>query len=158
VAVVPANVTSFEITGRLDGEYAYRVHAVYTDGSTTAASNVEEIEVAGAGSAAGRVPALLTVDKSGDDITLQWADSCVATDTDYAVYEGTLGDFTSHVSRVCTTGGATAATLPPAEGLTYYLVVPRNAGHEGSYGKTSDGVERPAAASSCLPQAIGACD
>ena len=35
-------------------------------------------------------------------------------------YEGVLGDFTSHVPALCSTGGATTATFAPAAGDRYY--------------------------------------
>ncbi len=100
----------------------------------------------------------LEVDKAGGgQITLIWAASCLATDTDYAVYEGTLGDFTTHGALFCDTGGATTKTFTPAAGSAYYLVTALNGTHEGSYGTTSAGAERPLAASACLPQQVGAC-
>ncbi len=91
---------------------------------------------------------------AGGDIDMTWGDSCAASDTDYEVYEGALGDFTTHTSTTCSTGGATAAQVTPNSGDRYYLVVPRNTTREGSYGKESAGGERPAAGSACLPQAI----
>ena len=61
------------------------------------------------------VPALAAGDvagigvaKSGTDVTLSWGASCTATDTDYEVYEGTLGTWYSHEPRSCTTAGATS--------------------------------------------------
>jgi hypothetical protein len=116
-------------------------------------------------SGAGRVPsdegqpgAPATVDKApAGQITLAWAPSCLASDTDYAVYEGSLGDFSSHTQRLCSTGGATSATLTPGSGGRYYLIVPSDGGHEGSYGTRTGGLERPAAATACLPQVIAGC-
>jgi sugar lactone lactonase YvrE len=101
-------------------------------------------------------PLLLTSMANGD-IGLSWGPSCSSNDTDFEVYEGALGDFTSHVSRFCSTGGALAKTFTPSPGNTYYLVVSRNAAREGSYGQSSDGSERPPAISACLPQASGGC-
>jgi hypothetical protein len=99
----------------------------------------------------------LTVDSAGGgDLILQWSASCAETDTDYEVYEGTLGDFSSHVALLCTTGGATTATLTPSPADSYYLVVPRNAQYEGSYGQDSAG-ERPQGLSSCLTQVAAPC-
>ncbi len=116
---------------------------------------------------AGRVPdgeqvpgtQLMVVPAGGGDITLSWDDSCVVTDTDFEIYEGLLGDFTTHVARSCSTLSATSFTLTPSGGNRYYLVVPRNATNEGSYGTDSNGVERPQAIGigACLPQAIAAC-
>ena len=81
--------------------------------------------------------------KTDSEITLSWDASCVAGDDDYEIYEGEGGDFTSHTSKLCTTLGATSATFVPAAGSSYYLVVPRNADREGSYGTDSNGIERP---------------
>jgi hypothetical protein len=91
------------------------------------------------------------------NLQLSWGGSCLSTDTDFEVYEGRLGDFISHAPRLCTTGGATTATLAPAAGGTYYLVVPRNSGEEGSYGTNSLGLERPPSLSACVPQAALLC-
>lgn len=91
----------------------------------------------------------------GGGLTLSWDPSCGVTDTDYAVYEGTLGVFTSHAPVVCSTAGATTVTfaLPAAD--TYYLVVARNHWSEGSYGADGGGVQRPPSASACVAQSIG---
>ena len=90
-------------------------------------------------------------------IVLSWSPSCLSTDDDYEVYEGRLGEFSSHVARTCTTGRLMTATVTSAPGNVYYLVGPRNAMREGSYGTRSDGTPRPAAAQSCLPQEAGSC-
>ena len=114
-------------------------------------------------SASGRVPdgstgSPLRVTRSGGaNITLTWGASCLATDTDYTIYEGTIGSYYSHAARFCSTGGATTRTFVPASGSRYYLVVPHNAAREGSYGTNSSGAERPPAAVACMPQAIGSC-
>ena len=106
----------------------------------------------------------LTAAKAGGaDITLSWNASCVANDADYAIYEGLLGDFTSHVpldtpNPLCTTNGATTATITPSAGSRYYLVVPQGDVFEGSYGSNSEGVPRPPSASACNPQFVGACE
>ena len=99
----------------------------------------------------------LTMARSGANLSLAWSPSCSASDTDYAVYEGTLGSFASHHSVVCSTTGATSATISPSAGNTFYLVVPRTASKEGSYGRRSGGVERPAAAGACVPQQPSGC-
>jgi Notch-like protein len=115
-----------------------------------------------AASPAGRVPVStpgvpLTVEKSGGDVALQWGASCLGSDTDYEVYEGTVGTYYSHQRRLCTTGGFLSATLTPMVGSGYYLVVPRNASREGSYGLNSGGGERPQGAPACTAAMIGAC-
>ena len=53
------------------------------------------------------------------------------------------------------TFGATTKTFHPSAANAYYLVVPHNGVHEGSYGRRSDGSERPVAVSACVaPQQI----
>ena len=100
---------------------------------------------------------LLVQPAGAGDLTLSWEASCSPAAIDYAVYEGTIGAFTSHQPRLCSTGGATTATLTPAAGNTYYLVVPSNGEREGGYGVRSDGTPRPASAAACAPQDPGAC-
>jgi hypothetical protein len=80
----------------------------------------------------------------------------MATDLEYAIYEGILGDFTSHGWRDCGASGP-SVTFTPLEGDTYYLVVPLNATREGSYGRDSEGLERPPGALACLPQQVAPC-
>lgn len=94
---------------------------------------------------------------AGGQITLNWGASCLLSDTDYAVYEGTLGSFPSHSMKSCSTGGATTSTLTPGPDSHYYFVVPLGGGREGSYGFGSDGLERPQGVPACLPQLILAC-
>jgi len=90
-------------------------------------------------------------------ISLSWGAGCGTGSADYAVYEGSLGSYYSHAPRLCTTGGATSVTFVPPAGNTYYVVVPRNALREGSYGKRTGGAEVPPAPAACLPQEILAC-
>ena len=99
----------------------------------------------------------LTLTRGVDgEIELNWGQaSCLPGTTDYEVYEGDLGDFTGHESRLCSTGGARSATLLPRSGSSYYLVVPSNQGIEGSYGTDSNGVERTPAFDACKPQELG---
>jgi len=105
--------------------------------------------------AAGDVADTLTVKYvAGGDITLLWGDSCVAGDDDYALYEGTIGTWYSHVARFCTTGAATSATFTPTAGNTYFLVVPRSLLREGSYGAASNGTPRPQGAAACAVQEV----
>lgn len=113
-------------------------------------------------SPAGRVPdgatapgIPLRIDRTQfGDLALSWGASCAAGDVDYEIYEGVLGNFSSHMPRTCTTGGATALTIAAGAGDAYYLVVPRNIGNEGSYGKNSGGAERPASLAACVPRDI----
>ena len=118
-------------------------------------------------SPAGAVPAVsgpqltLTRSTTPSDLDLSWGASCSVTDLDYAVYEGTLGDFTSHtpvVAPSCTTGGATSATITPGAGDRYYLIVPlSDTGFEGGYGSHSDGTPRQPSLLACEAQSTGLC-
>jgi len=103
----------------------------------------------------------LRIEKLADgDLRLSWGDACMdSVDTDYAIYEGTLGNFDSHRSATCGTGGAPTVDLTPRSGSAYYLVVPTNGYYEGSHGLMSAGVERDRGPDSlmCLPQDSGGC-
>jgi hypothetical protein len=127
---------------------------------------LDDVKVCSLVVGAGRVPdgafapgsPLVVAKEAGGAITLSWSPSCIATDTDFAVYEGALvGTFTSHAPKLCSTGGATGATFVPADGSSYYLVVPNNGTHEGSSGTNRLGEERPPAAAACLPRAVAGC-
>jgi len=115
---------------------------------------------------AGRVPdgaevpgTPLTLARTGaaGEVALAWGDSCVPEDDDYEIYEGALGEPTSHAPMVCSTGGATAWAGAASPGGTWYLVVPRSHSREGSYGVDGAGAQRPPSASACLPQEIAPC-
>ncbi len=119
--------------------------AVYTD----------RLKIGGAGSVptGGAVGEGLRVEKvSGGEIKLSWGASCLAADSDYGVYEGRIGDFSSHLPLNCSTLGALSETLTPGSGNVYFLVVPQADPREGSYGIASDGRIRPASSAACLEQ------
>ena len=98
--------------------------------------------------------ATLTLSRGASgQLTLRWGASCVATDTDFGVYEGQLGSFGSHVPVQCSTGGSTTATISPGGGDTYYLVTPHDGLYEGRYGTRSSGAEVPAGPTRCRPAA-----
>ncbi|MCU0222649.1 MAG: DUF4215 domain-containing protein [Acidobacteria bacterium] len=79
------------------------------------------------------------------------------TDTDYEVYEGMLGNFTTHVPVLCSTGGATGVTIAAATGSRYYFIVPHNGTNGGSYGSASAGTERPLGVASCRAKSVASC-
>jgi hypothetical protein len=94
---------------------------------------------------------------SGGQIALSWGPSCLGTATDYEVYEGALGSYTSYASLFCSTAGTTTKTFAPAATSRFYLLVPRTASVEGSYGSGAGGAERPVGAGACLPRELGGC-
>jgi Cu+-exporting ATPase len=103
---------------------------------------------------AGRVKGVRVSKLSPSTLQLDWQPSCAADDDDYAVYAGTLGQFASHTSELCSTGRATTANLAIPNQDRYYLVVPLDAAQEGSYGTDSAGVERPSGVTRCRLQQI----
>lgn len=106
-----------------------------------------------------RVPGSpLLIEKSTEGkLVLTWDPSCRNSDTDYEIYEGSVGVAGSHAPLHCTTEGNTTVTFAPGSGNLYYLVVPRNGRREGSYGTRSDGTEIAPAASPCLLQKSEPC-
>ncbi len=89
-------------------------------------------------------------------LSLTWDASCSSNDNDYGVYAGFLGAYYSHFSILCTTGGSTSAIVAPDAFNRYYLVVPNDGLQEGSYGRNSGDLERPAGGAACeAQQAIG---
>jgi hypothetical protein len=104
--------------------------------------------------------AQLTIAKAAmsSQITLDWGASCILDDTNYAVYEGRLeAPFDDHTPKLCSTAGASAATITPSAVSAYYLVVPNNGTMEGSYGTNSAGVPRPPAPNACYLSNVGTC-
>jgi hypothetical protein len=132
------------------------------DGATdfdlfTAVVNVPAQAAGSVPDGAGGTGPLLVDRDPGGTLRLTWSPACLPAAADYAVYEGTIGDFTSHVPLVCSTSGATAATIAPGAGDRYYLVVPNDGAVEGSYGRGSESWPRPPSATACLPQALAVC-
>jgi hypothetical protein len=107
----------------------------------------------------GRVPPTVHVDKAGAGIKVSWSTSCSQGADDYSIYEGKIGSWYSHTMRVCTdTAHDLTETFAPAAPSDYYLVVPRDALEEGSYGTNTGGVERPVGIAQCVtPQVLAPC-
>jgi uncharacterized repeat protein (TIGR01451 family) len=101
-------------------------------------------------------PGLLEIDLVASQLSLSWGASCLAGDIEYEIYEGNLGDFSTHEPVTCNTGGTTFLHPIPV-GRKYYLVVPANLSYEGSYGVDSSLDERPLGPSACLPRAVASC-
>jgi hypothetical protein len=100
-----------------------------------------------------------TITKVGGGVTISWsgASSCLPDDFDYAIYEGTLGNFTSHHPVACATFPAHSWNFTPAAGNRYFLLVPVNSTREGSYGLGAGGAERAQGTPACKGQQIAAC-
>ena len=94
---------------------------------------------------------------AGGQLMLTWDDSCSSSDDDYEIYEGFMGAYYSHFSKLCSTGNATTATFLPDMFNRYYLVVPRDGTQEGSYGRDSATDERPQGGGACLGQGSVTC-
>jgi hypothetical protein len=115
----------------------------------------------GGGHAAETGSDALHLSRSADgELTLTWGPPCV-TPNGFAVYEGVLGDWTSHVPLSCY--AVSPATISEPAGNAYYLIVPEQVNinspdFEGSYGLLRDGSERPRGTQTCIPdQYIVAC-
>jgi hypothetical protein len=116
------------------------------------ASGVEALSLAGN---PGTVPPTLQVSKApGDQLALSWEASCAQDALDYAIYQGTIGAWSSHTAVDCTDdGGDRIETLSAPVSSSYFLVVALGADGEGSYG-TATGGERPRGTSTCAPARI----
>jgi hypothetical protein len=112
------------------------------------------------GAGPGAVPPTVAVASGpGSSLTLSWEPSCSGAAQDYAIYEGRIGDWSSHTAIDCSDDlNDRTESITPAPGNTYYLIVPRAATEEGSYGTDSSGAERPRGSSTCAPiQVVGTC-
>lgn len=92
-----------------------------------------------------------------DQLELTWGESCSPTDDDYKVYIGFYGAYPSHFAEICSTGGATTATVSIDMFDRYYIVVPFDATREGSYGRDSEREERPQGGGLCQQQQLVTC-
>jgi hypothetical protein len=105
----------------------------------------------------GSVPGGVVISKAGGgQVALTWSSSCSILDVDYEIYEGMLGDFSSHTPSFCSTAGATTHTFSPKIGDIYFLIAPRTAESEGSQGRGTDTLERDGL-TYCVPRVLGAC-
>lgn len=105
----------------------------------------------------GRLDSLIRLSKPSPGLMkLEWDPGCSPTATSHAVYDGQIGDWTSHVPRAC--GAISQFFLSVGNGDRYFLVVPMDDLTEGSYGTDSAGNERPAAIGGCRPlQTLDVC-
>lgn len=108
--------------------------------------------------APGKVSGSVRVDRvSSTELRIGWSPSDCGGGTDYGVYEGRLGDWTSHRQIDCyDDGGDLEEVVEFASGDTYYLVVPHSVVSEGSFGTDSSSTERSRGISGCaLEQTLG---
>ncbi len=92
-------------------------------------------------------------------VRLTWDPPCNETAVpgqDFAVYQGSVGSWSSYTSLTCTTGHDRSWLIENPPTGVFWLIVPQTAMSEGSYGQTSAGERLPAAAP-CRPQASGQC-
>ncbi len=85
---------------------------------------------------------------AGTAVNLTYSNACGATDN--TVYYGDLstlaGSGISWTGRSCNEGATGTCSFDPGAGSFYFVIVGNNVvGMEGSYGKSSSGVERPSA-------------
>lgn len=147
----------------LGGAHPWVIQAFDTSGPR--ASNYGAVFCPADEPVSGRVPdgssgVPLTIAKAeSGQLTLTWGASCLDRDTDYSVYEGTVGGtFDDHTPDTCTTGGATSATVLPKPGSRFFLIAPHNDAREGSLGQTGAGAERPPGPAACMPRALAVCE
>jgi hypothetical protein len=95
----------------------------------------------------GRVENSLRLAKTSDSpprLRLSWEPSCLPGYSDYGLFVGRLGEWTSHRAVTCTDHGSDLEEFMDSwDGDEFFLVVPHNGRVEGSYGIRSDGTERP---------------
>jgi ELWxxDGT repeat protein len=95
---------------------------------------------------------------SGDGVRLDWDASCTRRDAGYAVYEGALGDYTTHVPATCSVDGVTSWYLRPGPSSRYFVVSALGGnGIEGPLGVASDGTPRAPGPAPCGTPTPAAC-
>ncbi|ANM29532.1 hypothetical protein ABI59_07965 [Acidobacteria bacterium Mor1] len=83
----------------------------------------------------------MIVERNGDALTLHW-DVCEPAGLDaFAIYEGDLHNFGTHLPRTCSAGVDDTSplrtytlTFTPLSGDRYFLIVPQREGNDGGYG------------------------
>jgi hypothetical protein len=96
---------------------------------------------------------------SGTNIILTWGNIQCGSGLEFEVYEGHLGDFSSHVPKTCNSFSFAGDdyVLSPNPESSYYLVVVHDGPREGSYGTDGGGNERPPSQTACRPPEIADC-
>lgn len=121
------------------------------------AGEIRRIAYVGGPGSGGRATGLTLAKGPNDDIALSWQPSCLTGDTDYAVYEGVMPNFSTWTDKVCSTAGLTMQTITPDVQNTFYLVVPNDGVRQGSFGQNSSGDERIPPATLCYDRIVSPC-
>jgi hypothetical protein len=106
----------------------------------------------------GRINNSLRINKTSSQLILSWsepASPCIT--SAYSIYRGSI-PFTgySYEQINCNVSG-TNYSIPAGSGNYYFIVVAQNNNTEGSFGKDSNGNERPNN-NACKSQQIGNCN
>jgi N-acetylneuraminic acid mutarotase len=157
-----ASVSSYaDLNARANTTYSYRVRA-FNAGGSSGNSNPASAATPGSGAGTpgepseiemGRAPLLVTsYNKSTGAVTVSYAPACAV--TDHAAYSGPLAQVSLLQWNLasCHLGTTGSATFDPGTGSRYFVIVGQSASAEGSYGRKSDGSERPEAVG------VGSCD
>ena len=106
----------------------------------------------------GRIANTLMISKGSSQLNLTWtAPPAPCITSAYSIYSGIL-PFTSYTyEQINCNVSQTTYSVPFDSGSYYYLVVAQNENIEGSFGKKSDGSERPNN-NACKQQQIGTCN
>ena len=119
-----------------------------------------EIDGLSLGGNPGELTGPIVLGKSGTEATITCPGNCSTGGALYGVYVGTIASLRTGVYDHAATGCADAcpgALAVPHADDSYILLVPHNGSEEGSYGRASDGTERPRGAGICVPyQVLGA--
>ncbi len=160
--ILPADRTFTDVIDGIDEIVYTTFEPGFFFGETAHDIRIDNVSIFSTGNPVpGAVPTLL-LDKSVlvvDDLVLSWQASCGASVQNYAIYEGLIGDWSSHSRIDCSDAGADLTEeIMPNPGDRYYLVVPLDANDEGSYGTATLTGERPTGISTCRPtQDTGSC-
>lgn len=126
----------------------------FADGTFPAGSAMTDFALTGGAGAvpdgsASSTPLKVSKSTTPGALDFTWGATCTSEVTGYGVYQGSVGSWYSHKALACLGSTATAATLTPGAGNTYFLVVPNNGDYEGGYGKNSAGSAIPPSGSPC---------
>jgi len=141
------------------GTHAVRIKVIAVDRSFQDSSAGAGLSIQVVPQAPGEVSATgpMTARRgTGTSVLVDYAPACAA--TDHVVYWGTgpIAGALAWTRSACGRGTDGTTSFDPGNpapgGFTYFVIVGQDAAHEGSYGRSSSGVERPEAIG------VGTCD